>query len=96
VIFKTERASPVDGSVRWVIADEIQFTVNLLVANRLQWEAARTERPHLPERPSAGTIDGERSWHTGWRTRLLTARKRTYCSTCRPQALRATSGPGVV
>jgi hypothetical protein len=39
-------------------AVEIQFTVNLLVANRLQWEAARAARPHLPERPSAGTIYG--------------------------------------
>jgi uncharacterized protein DUF4304 len=40
-------------------AVEIQFTVNLLVASRLQWEAARAERRHLPERPSAGTIYGE-------------------------------------
>jgi hypothetical protein len=29
------------------------------VANTLPWEAARVERPHLPQRPSAGTIYGE-------------------------------------
>jgi hypothetical protein len=35
-------------------AAEIQFTVNLLVANKVQWASAREERVHLPERPSAG------------------------------------------
>jgi hypothetical protein len=44
-------------------AVEIQFTANLLVANRLQWEAARAERSHLPQRPSAGTIYGEPAAH---------------------------------
>jgi hypothetical protein len=40
-------------------AAEIQFTVNLLVASKAQWEAARAARPYLPERPSAGTVYGE-------------------------------------
>ncbi|MEQ4210174.1 DUF4304 domain-containing protein [Actinopolymorpha sp. B9G3] len=40
-------------------AVEIQFTVNLLVANKQQWEAARSQRTYLPERPSAGTIYGD-------------------------------------
>ncbi len=33
----------------------IKFTVNLLVANKADWLAARVARPYLPERPSAGT-----------------------------------------
>ena len=40
-------------------AAEVQFTVNLLIANKAEWVAARTERPHLPQRPAAGTIYGE-------------------------------------
>jgi hypothetical protein len=40
-------------------AVEIQFTVNLLVAHKAQWKVARAERPHLPHKPSAGTIYGE-------------------------------------
>lgn len=40
-------------------AIEIQFTVNLLAVNREAWEAARAERPHLPERPAAGVLYGE-------------------------------------
>jgi hypothetical protein len=35
-------------------AAEVQFTANLLVANKVQWASAREERAHLPERPSAG------------------------------------------
>jgi hypothetical protein len=40
-------------------AAEAQFTVDLLVANRADWAAARVERPYLPERPSASTTYGE-------------------------------------
>lgn len=39
-------------------AAEIRFTLNLLVANRATWGAARREKPYLPDRPSAGTIYG--------------------------------------
>ncbi len=38
---------------------EVQFTVNLLVVNKSAWDAARQERPHLPERPAATTFFGE-------------------------------------
>lgn len=37
-------------------AAEIRFTLNLLVANRATWDAARAEKPYLPDRPTAGTI----------------------------------------
>jgi hypothetical protein len=37
-------------------AAEIRFTLNLLVANRATWEAARVDKPYLPDRPTAGTI----------------------------------------
>jgi len=40
-------------------ATEIRFTVNLLAANKEAWDAARAERPYLPERPAAGVVYGE-------------------------------------
>jgi Domain of unknown function (DUF4304) len=49
-------------------ATEIQFTVNLLAANKEAWDAARAERPYLPQRPAAGVVYGE---PTAW-TRIGT------------------------
>ena len=37
---------------------EILFTVNLLAVSRPAWEAARRERTHLPQKPSAGVRYG--------------------------------------
>jgi dihydrofolate reductase len=36
----------------------VQFTINLIVVGRASWDAMRQERPHLPERPSAGVLFG--------------------------------------
>ena len=36
-------------------AREVQFTLNLLVANRSAWDSARAQKTYLPERPAAGT-----------------------------------------
>jgi hypothetical protein len=49
-------------------ATAIQFTVNLLAANMEAWDAARAERPYLPQRPAAGVVYGE---PTAW-TRIGT------------------------
>jgi hypothetical protein len=40
-------------------AADVQFTINLLVANKSAWGAARQERHQLPERPTATTLYGE-------------------------------------
>jgi hypothetical protein len=48
-------------------AAEIRFTLNLLVANRTTWASAQTEKPYIPDRPSAGTVynAGESSTRIG-------------------------------
>ena len=42
--------------------DELRFTVNVTVAEKASWEAARTTRPHLPKRPAPNTLYGDYIW----------------------------------
>jgi uncharacterized protein DUF4304 len=41
-------------------AVEVQFTANLMVVSKDTWLALRSQRPHYPERPSPGTLFGDR------------------------------------
>ncbi|MET7281319.1 DUF4304 domain-containing protein [Kribbella sp. NPDC005582] len=44
-------------------ATELRFTINLLAVNKSAWNAARHQRPHLPERPAVSVSYGEpASW----------------------------------
>jgi Domain of unknown function (DUF4304) len=44
--------------------EHVRFTVNLSVAERAAWEAARSARPSLPERPSPNVFYGRPlTWH---------------------------------
>jgi Domain of unknown function (DUF4304) len=44
-------------------AVEVQFTANLQVVNTSDWAEARSERPHLPERPAPGMFAAATSPH---------------------------------
>jgi hypothetical protein len=50
---------------RWNSGADVRFTVNLFVADRADWEAARTARPGLPAIPTANT-----RYSTGTSTRI--------------------------
>jgi hypothetical protein len=41
---------------------EVKFTINLVVAQKEKWAAARQERPYLPVRPSANAKYGSYAW----------------------------------
>ncbi len=41
---------------------EVRFTVNLQVVSRSDWQAARSQRGYLPERPAANTTYGRLVW----------------------------------
>jgi hypothetical protein len=43
-------------------ATQVRFTANVLVVPRSAWDAVRTEKPHLPERPTATTYWGTYVW----------------------------------
>ena len=43
-------------------ADAVPFTVNLTVASKAAWAAARRERPWIGEKPSANTRAGTFAW----------------------------------
>jgi hypothetical protein len=43
-------------------ARHVRFTANVLVVSRSAWDAARSQSPHLPERPTASTYWGTFVW----------------------------------
>jgi hypothetical protein len=45
-------------------AAEVQFTINLMVANKQTWASVRSEKPYLPERPAPGTSYGDATAQT--------------------------------
>ena len=42
--------------------DALRFTVNVTIADRSSWEAARTVRPYLPKKPAPNTFYGDYIW----------------------------------
>jgi hypothetical protein len=46
----------------WSDSAELRFTINVTVASRAAWAAARKSRTYLPERPSANTYYGDFTW----------------------------------
>ena len=42
--------------------DALRFTVNVTIADRSSWEAARTVRPYLPKKPAPSTFYGDYIW----------------------------------
>lgn len=44
--------------------DALKFTVNITVAAVAAWEAARTAKPRLPEKPAANTLYGSFIWQS--------------------------------
>jgi Domain of unknown function (DUF4304) len=42
--------------------DELRFTVNVTVAEKAAWEAARTVRTYLPSTPAPNTLYGDYIW----------------------------------
>jgi hypothetical protein len=42
--------------------DALRFTVNVTVADKSLWEAARAMKPHLPKKPAPNTFYGDFIW----------------------------------
>ena len=42
--------------------DGLKFTMNITVADKSAWEAARSARPHLPTKPAPNTFYGDYVW----------------------------------
>lgn len=46
-------------------AGQVEFTLNVTVADKLGWAQARRREPHLPARPSPNTVYGPAAaWHS--------------------------------
>lgn len=43
---------------------ETRFTINLSVVSKPAWDAARADRPYLPDRPAPNTRYGLPVWHS--------------------------------
>lgn len=46
----------------WGDSNEGQFTINLTVVSKDDWEASRADRPHRAAIPSANTFEGAPAW----------------------------------
>ena len=59
-------------------AGQVEFTLNVTVADKLGWAQARRREPHLPARPSPNTVYGPAAaWHSRI-GRLLPADRDTW------------------
>ena len=46
----------------WSNRDVVDFTANVTVVRRDDWDAQRAEQPHLPQRPAPNVFYGTYSW----------------------------------
>ena len=51
------------GKLRSWVRPALRFTVNVTIADKTSWEAARTVEPHLPKKPAPNTLYGDYIWH---------------------------------